>query len=305
MCEVFGLDRSRGRPAEVRLRHRRRANPARSRRAADSRSTSNTDSSARRSADLVVIPGWHDIPASPPEPMLQAIRDGRRARGPGAQRLQRRVRPRGGRGAGRAPGRHPLAATPRCSRERYPEIEVDPDVLYVEDGPVLTSAGHRRRHRRLPAPGARRPRAPAVANAIARRMVVPPHREGGQAQFIETPIPRQRDGGDGLPEVLDWVRRRLDRPADRGRDGRPGRDVPPHVRPAVPGDPPGPRRTPGCSSSGCSARRSCWRTATCRSRSSPASAASPAAPACGSTSSGCGASRRRPTAARSPARCAA
>jgi transcriptional regulator GlxA family with amidase domain len=93
----------------------------------------------------------------------------------------------------------------------YPQIEVDPDVLYVEDGPLLTSAGT--------AAGidaclhlVRSTDGPRVANAIARRMVVPPHREGGQAQFVETPLPTQRGGADGLLAVLDWVRRRLDDP---------------------------------------------------------------------------------------------
>jgi AraC family transcriptional activator FtrA len=71
---------------------------------------------------------------------------------------------------------------------RFPAAKVDPDVLYVQDGNVLTSAGTaasvdaglhliREEH------------GSAVATALARRMVVPPHREGGQAQFIETPMP--------------------------------------------------------------------------------------------------------------------
>jgi transcriptional regulator GlxA family with amidase domain len=69
----------------------------------------------------------------------------------------------------------------------FPAAKVDPDVLYVADGKVLTSAGT--------AAGVdaglhliREEHGSAVARAIARRMVVPPHREGGQAQFIETPV---------------------------------------------------------------------------------------------------------------------
>ncbi|MDT7839270.1 GlxA family transcriptional regulator [Streptomyces justiciae] len=70
----------------------------------------------------------------------------------------------------------------------FPKIKVDPDVLYVDDGDVLTSAGV--------AAGVdlclhmlRRDHGTAVANAVARRTVVPPHREGGQAQYIQRPVP--------------------------------------------------------------------------------------------------------------------
>ncbi|WP_409471360.1 GlxA family transcriptional regulator [Streptomyces sp. HC307] len=70
----------------------------------------------------------------------------------------------------------------------FPQIKVDADVLYVDDGDVLTSAGV--------AAGVdlclhivRRDHGTAVANDVARRTVVPPHREGGQAQFIQRPVP--------------------------------------------------------------------------------------------------------------------
>ena len=70
----------------------------------------------------------------------------------------------------------------------FPRIEVDADVLFVDDGDVLTSAGV--------AAGldlcihmVRRDHGTAVANDVARRTVVPPHRDGGQAQYIERPVP--------------------------------------------------------------------------------------------------------------------
>jgi transcriptional regulator GlxA family with amidase domain len=71
--------------------------------------------------------------------------------------------------------------------ERFPAAEVDPDVLYVADGNILTSAGTSAAvdcglHLIRQEQGAE------VARKIARRMVVPPHRDGGQAQFIETPV---------------------------------------------------------------------------------------------------------------------
>ena len=74
----------------------------------------------------------------------------------------------------------------------YPAVKVDPNVLYTEDGNVLTSAGE--------AAGIdlclhmiRCDYGSAVANAVARRAVVPPHRDGGQAQFIRQPVPREAD----------------------------------------------------------------------------------------------------------------
>jgi transcriptional regulator GlxA family with amidase domain len=86
-------------------------------------------------------------------------------------------------------------------RRRFPHVELDPDVLYVDTGPVLTSAGT--------AAGIdaslyliRQAHGAEVANAIARRMVVPPYRDGGQAQFIEQPVPV---GPDPLGSVLGWA----------------------------------------------------------------------------------------------------
>jgi transcriptional regulator GlxA family with amidase domain len=89
----------------------------------------------------------------------------------------------------------------------YPEAKVDPNVLYVADGPVLTSAGTAAGldlclHIIREAHGA------AVANAVARRMVVPPHRDGGQAQYVETPLPPPRI--DTLEQALSWMAAHLD-----------------------------------------------------------------------------------------------
>jgi transcriptional regulator GlxA family with amidase domain len=90
----------------------------------------------------------------------------------------------------------------------FPKVEVDRDVLYVDDDPVFTSAGTGAGidaclHLVRKTAGAR------TANALARRMVVPPHREGGQAQYVETPIPAPRSEAAGLAEILDWICRRL------------------------------------------------------------------------------------------------
>ncbi|MGW6058930.1 helix-turn-helix domain-containing protein [Streptomyces sp. NPDC055189] len=90
---------------------------------------------------------------------------------------------------------------------QYPRARVEPDVLYVDEGPVITSAGT--------AAGidaclhiVRQEHGIEVGNAIARRMVVPPHRDGGQAQFVERPLPRTQC--DTVGGVLAWMERHLD-----------------------------------------------------------------------------------------------
>jgi AraC family transcriptional regulator, transcriptional activator FtrA len=93
---------------------------------------------------------------------------------------------------------------------RFPRVRFDPDVLYVDDGQVLTSAG---------TAGAidlalhivRSDHGAHVANAVAQRMVIAPHREGGQAQFVTAPfpvVPRR----DGLAPVLEWMSENLQEP---------------------------------------------------------------------------------------------
>jgi AraC family transcriptional regulator, transcriptional activator FtrA len=92
-------------------------------------------------------------------------------------------------------------------RERHPTVTVRPDVLYVDEGDVITSAGS--------AAGldvclhlVRRDFGPTVANTVARRLVIPPHRDGGQAQFIEAAIPEVADA-DPVAESMTWALGRL------------------------------------------------------------------------------------------------
>ncbi|MGW2629907.1 GlxA family transcriptional regulator [Streptomyces chattanoogensis] len=93
--------------------------------------------------------------------------------------------------------------------ERYPKVQVDDSVLYVDDGDVLTSAGLTA-GLDLCLHLVRRDLGAQVANQLARRMVVPAHRPGGQAQFIDLSVPATDDGS--LGPVLDWARAHLDRP---------------------------------------------------------------------------------------------
>jgi AraC family transcriptional activator FtrA len=96
-------------------------------------------------------------------------------------------------------------------RARHPAVEVDPDVLYIDNGRLLTSAGS--------AAGidlclylVRSDHGATVANTVARRFVVPPHREGGQAQFIEAAVRPVADEDDGVALSMAWALERLTDP---------------------------------------------------------------------------------------------
>jgi transcriptional regulator GlxA family with amidase domain len=160
-------------------------------------------------ADLVVVPAWPELDA-PVSPGLVAALTGAVARG--AQVLSVCTGAFLLAAAGLLDGRRATTHWQFADRlaARHPRVGVDRDVLYVEDGPVLTSAGA--------AAGidaclhlVRREHGAATANALARRMVVAPHRVGGQAQYVETPVPRLH-ADTGLAGLLDWARANLDRP---------------------------------------------------------------------------------------------
>jgi transcriptional regulator GlxA family with amidase domain len=94
--------------------------------------------------------------------------------------------------------------------KQFPAIHVDPNVLYVDEGQILTSAGT--------AAGidlclhvVRADYGADVANAVARRMVVPPHRDGGQAQFVQPSIDVEGEC-DSLAATLDWAIAHLEQP---------------------------------------------------------------------------------------------
>lgn len=155
-------------------------------------------------ADIVVMPAWHDDCRPAPPALLGALR---RAHG------------RGARVVGLCLGAFPLAeaglldgrtvathwaAADELAR-RHPRVHVNEEVLYVDEGDVLTSAGVAAGldcclHLLRQLCGA------DAANRVARRLLVAPHRDGGQAQFIERPLPVS--GSDGrFAQVLDWVAR--------------------------------------------------------------------------------------------------
>jgi transcriptional regulator GlxA family with amidase domain len=155
--------------------------------------------------DIVLITAWELFDSAPPVELLEALRV---------------AAARGATIVSHCTGAFVLAAAglldgKRASTHwryagelaaRFPGVEVDAAVLYVDNGQVITGAGT--------AAGVdtmlhlvRREWGAAAANALAREMVVPPHRDGGQAQFIDTPVARCED--DLLGVVLDWARAHL------------------------------------------------------------------------------------------------
>ena len=153
-------------------------------------------------ADTIVIPGWRDADEVPPAALLRRIRA---------------AYERGARLCSICSGVFVLAAAGVLDgktvtthwryahklQQRYPQLRVEPDALYVDEGQVITSAGS--------AAGldmllhlVRRDHGGAVANRVAQRLVVPPHREGGQAQFVPRPMPH--DEGGRIAKLMDWLR---------------------------------------------------------------------------------------------------
>ncbi|MEV0761769.1 helix-turn-helix domain-containing protein [Nocardia sp. NPDC050435] len=165
--------------------------------------------SALAAADTVLIPGWSPVEAPLPPRVRRALL---RAHARGARLVTICsgvfALARTGLLDGRSATTH-WARAEQLARE-FPGIRVEPDVLYIDHGDVATSAGA----------GAgidlclhlvRRDHGAAHAALLARHMVLPPHREGGQAQYAPAPPP-----GDALDGLLEWITARLDTPVSVG-----------------------------------------------------------------------------------------
>ena len=167
------------------------------------------DLSALPTADLVIVPNWRDPTESPPQPLLESLREAHAA---------------GARIAGLCSGAFVLAAAglldnrPATTHwalagvlaQMYPKVQVRSGVLYVDDGEVLTAGGGAA-GMDLGLHVIRTAHGGALANRLARYMVVPPHRAGGQAQYVEAPVPDLADD-DPVAATLSWALERLDRP---------------------------------------------------------------------------------------------
>jgi AraC family transcriptional regulator, transcriptional activator FtrA len=169
---------------------------------------------ALATADTVVVPGYAGAVRPPPEPVLASLRA---AACRGARVLSICTGAFALAYAGLLDGRRATTHWDAAAQlaDRFPAVKVDPGVLYVDDGDILTSAGV--------AAGldlclhvVRRDHGAGVAAAIARQTVVAPHRDGGQAQFIEQPIPSQ-EHGTSLLATRDWALQHLDERLDLAR----------------------------------------------------------------------------------------
>ncbi|MET8968158.1 helix-turn-helix domain-containing protein [Streptomyces hydrogenans] len=161
-----------------------------------------------RDAHTVIVPGWADVDAAPPAALVDAVRAAHEA---GARVVSLCTGAFVLAAAGLLDGRRATThwAHTGVLAARHPAVEVDPDVLYVDEGTVLTSAG-KAAALDLCLHLVRLDHGSSVANTVARRLVVPPHRSGGQAQFVTAPVPAQDD--HPLTALFPWALERLDRP---------------------------------------------------------------------------------------------
>jgi len=156
-------------------------------------------------ADTIIIAGWRDPDERPPEHLIGTLVSAHK---------------RGARLVSICTGIYVLAATGLLDGRRatahwkdtqalaraFPKVEILPDVLYVDEGDILTSAGS--------AAGIdlclhiiRKDFGTSIANVVARRLVVSPHRDGGQAQFINRPV--EEPDHPWFSRLLEWAQRRL------------------------------------------------------------------------------------------------
>jgi AraC family transcriptional regulator, transcriptional activator FtrA len=159
-------------------------------------------------ADTVIVPALADVDEDPPADLVDAVRAAHEA---GARVASLCTGAFVLAAAGLLDGRRATThwAHARALAARYPRVEVDPDVLYVDNGSVLTSAG-KAAAMDLCLHLVRLDHGSSVANTLARTLVVPPHRDGGQAQFVTTPVPAPDH--HPLAGLLPWAIERLDRP---------------------------------------------------------------------------------------------
>ncbi|MEU0506169.1 helix-turn-helix domain-containing protein [Nocardia sp. NPDC005998] len=160
-------------------------------------------------ADTVIVPSIPDVRRDPPADLVEAVRAA-------YERGARIVSLCSGAfilaAAGLLEGRRAATHWKHVPAliERYPEIDVDPTVLYIDDGQICTSAGTMA-GMDLCIHLIRKDLGSQAANAAARNMVVPPHRAGGQAQYLESPVPAYASDS-GLAATLQWALQRLDEP---------------------------------------------------------------------------------------------
>ena len=162
-----------------------------------------------QSAETIIIPGWRGKDAPVPESIIKALKD---------------AHARGARLVTICSGVYVLAAAGLLTstkvtthwryvedfKQKFPDIQIEPDNLYVEDGTILTSAGS--------SAGidlclhiVRQDFGAKIANSVARRLVMHAHRQGGQTQYIEQPLPRHHEA-DRLSHTVEYVQTHISKP---------------------------------------------------------------------------------------------
>lgn len=157
-------------------------------------------------AEMIIIPSWRNPAETPPQALLESLKA---AADRGAHLVGLCLGAYVLAEAGLLDGRHATThwAFAEDFAQRFPNVKLDADVLYIDDGKIHTSAGTAAGldcclHLLRSQYGA------SAANAVARRLVVPPHRQGGQSQYIQQPLPSTaRDSR--LAELITWVRQNL------------------------------------------------------------------------------------------------
>jgi AraC family transcriptional activator FtrA len=159
-------------------------------------------------ADTVVVPAC-EAPDGPPAAVLTGLRQ---AHAGGARLVSLCTGAFVLAAAGLLDGRRVTTHWAECEElaARYPSVTVDPGVLYVDDGDILTSAGSAAAID-LGLHLIRRDHGAEAAVRVARELVVPPYRAGGQAQYIETPLP-EPDSTDLFADTVAWAQEHLDEP---------------------------------------------------------------------------------------------
>lgn len=206
VVEVFGLERPEMGPDWYRFQVAS-VDQGRLRASGGVRLLVDGDLNLLRTAGTIVLPGWRSADSPAPAGLIKALRA---------------AHARGARIVTICSGVFALAATGLLDGKRatthwrymekfealFPKVKIERDVLYVDEGQVLSSAGS--------AAGidlclhlVRRDFGVKAANMVARRMVVQPHREGGQRQYVEAPVPAAHEGSR-LSPLIDRLPRRLD-----------------------------------------------------------------------------------------------
>lgn len=160
-------------------------------------------------ADTIVIPAWPNVDQPPRTDLVTALRDAH-ARGARIMSFCSGAFVLGYAGLldGKRAATHWMYADAMAAR--FPTVAVDRNVLYVDEGSILTSAGTAAAID-LCLHVIRSDLGAEAVNVVARRMVVPPHRDGGQAQYVQAPVP-SCSAEDPIAGALDWAVEHLDEP---------------------------------------------------------------------------------------------